>query len=360
MTTKHPILLRVAVGLTLAAILIGATTYIRTRKPILNGTWYPAEPAEIASKVNGYMDSAKDFTAPGRLVAAVIPSAPWALAGPMSGEILRDVVPGAYDRVIVLTGSHASVIEGCSIAAVQFYETPFGGVPMDGDAMFMLTRNVLINSRSVVKNQNLITSGVRRPVHEREYGIEVVLPMLQARLGTFRLIPVVVGTLHDARDTISRDIIDEVAIALKPYVTSKTLIVVTTGFTHYGTDHGFRPFVDNISAKVEQHDLEAIRYVMNRDTPGFVQYLKTTRNPIDGAMALALMMRLLPKNTEAKLHHRVATGDIKGDFEESVSYASIGFYDPSRPVPEPTRPDPAVAVERDRPAKEPEPTGESP
>lgn len=347
-----------ALGICVVAF-VGTTTLVRERRAILAGKWYPETPERIFADVKGFIDPVASHQAPGRLVGAIIPSATWAISGPMSGEILHEIVPGAYDRVIVLTATHTAVFQGCSVAAVQFYRTPIGPIPMDMDALYLLRRHRLITPRSVSYNRSLLRSGARKPIHETEYGIEVVLPMLQARLGTFRLMPFVVGDMdsYDGKPDLER--IDDVANALKKHVSPTTLVIVTTGLTHYGREYGYVPFNTDIAANIEKLDRQALQYIARRDVPGFLNYIVKSGNPIDGAIPLAIMMRLFPDTVEGQVLHRFSSADVVPDVKTSVSYASVAFYDTARLPAVAVPSNPAIGVDTNpAPKQDAEPPGQ--
>lgn len=334
--------LQTAVALCLiAATLCGATTIMKTRKAVLAGSWFPAEPQAVFTAVKQYIDAAPPFSAPGKMVACIVPHSQLSVAGPISAPIFKQAVRGAYDNVIVLTGFHYGKFGGASIPAVQLYESPLGAVPVDATAMRELTWNPLIVRKSVSYNERLFQSGQRMAVHEREHGIEAVLPYLQAQLGTFLLVPIVVGDLADYRGKPDKESIESIARTIAPLITDRTLVVCATHFTQYGAQYKYEPFRENIQRNIQMLDLDAMQFISRRDLDGFLAYLEETKNPIDGAMALAVFIRLLPKGVKAELMQRTTTARITGNDGDSVSMASIAFFHPSLPVPVPTeiRPD---------------------
>ena len=315
-----------------ASFLLGAQTFHRVRKPVLSGSWYPADKQQLWTAAQQYIQEAPAFGAPGKLAAIVMPHERMGITGPMSAPVLQHVQAGDYDRIIVLTSCHVAEFRGGSMAAVQVYQTPLGSIPVETPVLEKLSWSTLLSTRSVSYRSS---SGMRIPVHEKEYGIEAVLPYLQVQNGTFFLVPIVLGKLDDYQNKPDIQAIDEVADAIRPYMGPRTLLVVSSHFTRFGFDHGYRPFEEDIVLNIEKLDLQAISFVLKRDVPGFLAYLEETRNPIDGAMPLAILMRLLPTQVVGKLSSNVVTADITGDTTNSVSYASIGFFNPTIPASKP-------------------------
>jgi len=318
--------------LLVGTILLGATSYVRVRKAIVAGTWYPANPQQLFQAAREYSRKAVDYDAPGKMIACVVPHAMWSVVGPISGAAYKHVHESEYDRVIVLSASHYASFRGGSIASVQFYKTPLGDVPLDLTAIKHITWSTLIQTRSVSYNQSLYTSGARQPVHEREQAIETQLPFLQAQNGTFLLVPILMGSLNDYQGNIDPEAIESVAETLREFINDRTLIVVATHFTHYGYDYGFHPFEKDVKNNVHKLDLEAMRYILDCDLQGFLNFLKRTKDPIDGAVPLAILTQLIPTRAHGELLRYTTSGDISGDYTDSISFASLAFFDPTLPI----------------------------
>jgi len=320
----------------IGAILLGTTSLVRYRKSVLGGTWYPATVEQLDAAINQYLNHAPAADPPGKMIGAIVPHAPWPYSGKLSGQAFQHVVQGAYDRVIVITQSHTAKFNGCSIAAVQFYRTPFGPVPVDIDSVQKISWNSLVTRRSVSYDMSLFASGMRTPIHESEHGIETVLPFLQNRLGAFWLIPIVVGDFKNYRGKNDAKLVESVADSIRPLINDRTLVVATAHFTRYGRDYGFYPFDTDVALNIERLDLQAMRYVIRRDVDGLFNYLHETENPLGDPMALALFMEILPARARGVLIDRTTSRELTGSEDSSTTYATLGFFDPTLPIPEPT------------------------
>lgn len=320
----------VVCGLLVSALAAEAVT--RCALPIAVDVWYPSKKADLQALLKECMKNAQ--TPPGeRLAACIVPHAPYKTSGAIAGAAFGTLQPGQYTRVIVLGAAHKSTFRGCSIPSVEFYGTPLGEIPLDGTAIRQIDMSPLIEVRSV--NYRSDRSRVR--VHEVEYSIEVVLPFLQERLGPFELIPILVGDFLDYHQKTDTDAIDSVATTLKPFVDEHTLLVVSSDITHYGNNFSFRPFKDNIVEAIDALDKEAFRLILKNDFKGFVQYLDDTGNPICGKNAIALMMRLLPKEARGQLLAHDISARMTGDTRTSISFASLGFFVPAQSATPPNK-----------------------
>jgi hypothetical protein len=164
-------------------------------------------------------------------------------------------------------------------------------------------------------------------LHEREYTIEVVLPFLQARLGEFRLVPVLAGDSLDYHQRLDENVITSVAQRIREVVDTRTLIVVSSDFTHFGNNFSYRPFRENILENIEALDKEAFRLILQRDSPGFHTYLEETKNTICGKAAIEILLKLLPPTAQGRLLKYDLSARKTGDTRASISFASIVFTD---------------------------------
>jgi len=300
----------------------------RVVRPVAAGAWFPADTEELSSLLKGLFSKAEAAAgdAPGgRLAACIVPHAPYATSGPIAASALRLVKPGQYERVIVLAAAHHSKFRGCSIPSAQAYITPLGVVPIDCKLVRDLDRlSPLVEVRSLQYEEVL----ERQPLHERETTVEVMLPYLQARLGTFNLVPIVVGQFKDYHGNLDTYALDAVASALKRFIDDKTLVVVSSDFTHFGNNFSYRPFKENILQNIEALDRAAFDLILSKNLEGYYEYLRQTENTICGKEAIALMLKLLPKDAAGTLTGYDISARHSGDTKTSISYAGIVFTQP--------------------------------
>ena len=324
----------VAVGLLLA----GAQTTIRRMHPIAMGTWYPAGKEDLSASVKKLIAETDVPVPAGRCVALIVPHAPYSSFGDAAAAGFKLIRPGQYERVIILAPSHFREFRGCSIPSVQAYQTPLGDVFLDGPAVREICMSPLFELRSVRYRPNM----ERTDLHEREYAIEVILPFLQEQLGSFLLIPILVGNPKDYNNHTDENAITAIADKLRKFLDERTLLVVSTNFTHYGNTFSYRPFKDNILENIGLLDQQAFRLIIGRNYRGFQAYLDGTKNTICGQTALSVLLKLLPRQAEGTLLHYEVSARTSGDLNTSISYAAIAFTEPQPPAanPEPQSPTP--------------------
>jgi len=357
MTTRTLLLL---LALLLAALDGAAETILR--RHVGAGHDYPETREKILEALQRFYSTVNRQPPPQKLIATIIPHSPWGFTGPTIAAALKELEPGQYERVIILAPSHYKNFEGCSIPAVRGFSTPLGLIPMEGPVIGLLNFSAQISLRGV----NYSTRSPQKQLHENEYAIETILPFLHERLGPFHLIPILVGDLRDGQGQLTIERIDNLADNLRRVIDEKTLIVISTDFTHFGNDFSFRPFNQNIPQNIEQLDQTAFDLILRRDFQGFLDYLKATKNPICGQQALLVLMRLLPPQAQGQLLHYTQSMSKTKRENRSISYASINFYDPTQPprpslrlrTPQTThgQPDPPATITRQSPLQAPETT----
>ena len=274
------------------------------RTPAVAGRFYPGDAKALRATVDACLADAPNAEFKGRLLALIAPHAGYEFSGKVAGCSFKQVRKGAFQRVIVLGTSHYGDFRGFSIMDVGAYATPLGDVPLDRPACAKLAAHEL---------------HVRADDSQaREHSIEVELPFLQAALGEFQLVPILVGRL-DAGDA------EKIAAALREHLTPSTLVVVSSDFTHYGQSYGYVPFTEDIEQNLRKLDMGAVDLIVGKDYDGYVKYMRNPAPTICGRFPIEVLLKLLPAEAEGRLLKYDTSGRITGDFTLSVSYVSAAF-----------------------------------
>jgi hypothetical protein len=308
-----------AIGYALAAALTAAPITFapepakdgRTREPALAGSWYPEGRAHLLSAAHLLMRvAAPGAPLPVRPVALVVPHAGWNYSGPVAGTAFHLLKPGDFGRVVVMGPSHHQAFRGYAIDDARAYRTPAGAIPLCEGAFATLQ------------------GAAARPVLEAtspEHSVEIELPFLQAALGRFCLVPIVVGETSAEQERAF-------AAQLAKLDDGRTLFVFSSDFSHYGPRFDYQPFgalSKETYDKVRTLNEKAIALLAAVDAPGFRRYLRETGNTICGRNGLATMLELLPlvaPKAVAVTLARYASTDIPGTQDDSsVSYVAMAF-----------------------------------
>jgi MEMO1 family protein len=270
----------------------------------LAGSWYSKDAETLQKEIDGYLAAIEGDTL-ADVQALILPHAGYRFSGQTAAYGLRHVKGGDYNRVIIIGPTHRMPMENiASLPDATHYATPLGETPLDLDFIEKLKTYPLFRH----------VPGV----HENEHSVQIELPLLQAVLDEFQLVPMVAGQLdlETARKMgrILGGLIDE-----------KTLVVASTDFTHYGPNFRYQPFREDVENNLRELDMGAVEFIRNRDAAGFMSYISETGATICGRYPVAVLLSMLSENTEAHILRYDTSGNITGDFSNSVSYCTIAF-----------------------------------
>ncbi len=179
----------------------------RVRKPAVAGAFYPDDPAELASLVDGLLAQAPARHLRG-LRALVCPHAGYRYSGPVAASGYKQLMGLKFERVVVMAPSHHVLFNGVAVPDVDALATPLGNVPMSAKA------------RALVAHEPFVLDSAP---HAREHALEVQLPFLQRVLGHFELVPLVFGNVDEQL----------VARELNPLVEPDTFFIASSDLSHY-------------------------------------------------------------------------------------------------------------------------------
>ena len=286
----------------------GATTQDRPAPPRkvlvspLAGRWYPAKRAALTAAIEDSLKQAKT----GRLAhvqALILPHAGYRFSGPVAAYGLKALAGQTFRRVIILGPTHrVRMTNMASIPDATHIRTPLGEVPLDLEFMAALKRHSFFRTVPAA--------------HQGEHSVQIEIPLLQATLHDFRLVPIVVGQLDLTT-------VKAMARALTGLLDPETLVVVSSDFTHFGPNYDYQPFRDDVAANLKKLDLGAVARIEARDARGFLDYVQKTGATICGRCPIAVLLAMLPDASRVHLLRYDTSASITGDPENSVSYLAL-------------------------------------
>jgi MEMO1 family protein len=259
----------------------------KIRPPAVAGAFYPADPARLRAQVTELMAAvpAGGGMPPKALIA---PHAGYVYSGPVAAAAFAGLRgrEARIRRVVVIGPAHYVAIRGIASTTAHAFETPLGRVPVDCDALAMIA--------------GLPGVSINDVAHAPEHALEVELPFLQAVLGSFVVIPLLVGA---AAPQDVAQVLDQL------WGEADTLIVVSSDLSHY-LDHATAQRRDAATAAaIECHDWAALR-------------------PDDacGALAIAgLLSEAARRGLQAKRLALCNSGDTAGTRDRVVGYGAWAF-----------------------------------
>ncbi|MCX5684207.1 MAG: AmmeMemoRadiSam system protein B [Planctomycetota bacterium] len=276
------------------------------------GRWFPADPEKLGRLVDSYL-MAQPPSIPRPPVALIVPHAGYEFSGPVAGKAYATLKGRTYKRVILLALSHQVPLRGASVLKVDAYETPLGRIPIDTAARDALLKCPVVKEVAAA--------------HRTEHSDENQLPMLQRALGPFKLVDVLVCDMAPDQRAMLAD-------AIRPLADDATLIVASSDFTHYGPNYGYLGLPGQAISRDRAPELlqrlndAAVGEILEIDVPGWDTYLDQTQDTICGRAGIGLLLKILEPWDDVRAA-RVAydtSGQITGDFTNSVTYAAIAFW----------------------------------
>lgn len=287
----------------------------------LAGSWYPDSKAVLEKQIDGFIKNVK-VKKLDNVIALLLPHAGYRYSGQVAAYGLAEIVGKSYERVIVLGPSHrVSMRDMLSIPQYKFYKTPLGKTELDLDFIEKLRKFPFVKMIDYA--------------HENEHSVQIELPLLQYALkNKFKFVPVVVGQM-------SADGAQKVADALRPLLDKKTLVVVSSDFTHYGSNFMYKPFPlnNNTPANIRKLDFGAVDLIKTISPDKFRSYVYGKHITICGRGPIEILLRILPANAKTEMLAYDTSGRMTGSYASSVSYVCCAFtgnWDKQKEKPENT------------------------
>ena len=266
---------------------------VTTRPAAVAGAFYPGDASTLAIEVGECLRLAAG-PAPGERPpkAIIAPHAGYIYSGAVAGSAYARVAPlrGKVTRVVLAGPAHRVPVRGAAVPGAGAFSTPLGEVMIDAEAIARLRRLPFVETSD--------------RAHALEHSLEVHLPFLQAVLGEFRLVPVVVGgaTPHEMAQ-----LLDEV------WGGEETLIVVSSDLSH------FLPYAG--ACERDRRTADAILALAARLDPEEA----CGAAPVNGLLEIARRRGL-----EVELLDLRNSGDTAGGRSQVVGYGSFAFREALR------------------------------
>ncbi len=283
-------------------------------KSALAGTWYSADADALRTELAGYLAKA-EVEPRDDVIALILPHAGYAYSGGTAACGIKSL-GREYRRVVVIGPTHQLPMEDMfSVPRVTHYETPLGEVALDVDFIARLLEHPLF--------QNVPAA------HQQEHSVQIEVPLLQHKLGDFKLVPIVAGQC-------SYETVAKAGRILAGLVDADTLVVASSDFTHYGPRYGYTPFKEDLAAGIKKLDMGAWEFIQKLDARGLLDYRDATRATICGCVPVAVVLEALGRDVKAELLQYTTSGALANDYSNSVSYLAAAlrgqWSNPSPPV----------------------------
>lgn len=275
---------------------------MRIRTPAVAGMFYPKEKSKLEQSINNSISSefgiGQIHQKKEKIYGAICPHAGYMYSGPVATHSFGSIAVQDFDTAVILGPNHWGI--GCNIATMRdcYWETPLGQVEVDSDGAKQ------INEISKIIEIDYFS-------HTREHSIEVQVPMLmQFYKKPFKILPII---LNDQDHEYMQEVGNAVAKLAK---IRKTIIIGSSDFTHYESNEF-----------AYEQDKALIEPILKLDVEKFYKTLNERRVSACGYGAIASTMIACKElgATQGRLLKYATSGDIAGDKDSVVGYASIVF-----------------------------------
>lgn len=297
----------------------GSAAQPKLRPAGVAGMFYPADPAALTGMMDTMLSHVSLPKIDGQIIAAVAPHAGYPYSGPVAAYTYAALKGHKFARVVVIAPSHYEAFDFTAVYDGDGYVTPLGTVPVDKVFAHELTKT----SSSI----RLSGRGHLATPRGAEHAIEVQLPWLQHVLGTFTLVPIVMGDRnYESSRALGVALAKLIRKEGKPKkrgskdgagdMPGDTLILASSDLSHY------HPYDD--AEAIDHKTLNALQAW---------DYLSMSRNfetrvweacggaPIVAAMIAAEHMGA----NKAEVLDYANSGDVTGDRSRVVGYSADAF-----------------------------------
>jgi len=280
---------------------------LKVRRPAQAGAFYAGNKSQLEAQIrNCFLHELgprhlPQASAKGqrRIVALVSPHAGYMYSGPVAASgydsLATDGTPEAF---IILGPNHSGLGSGVSIMTEGRWQTPLGESSIDSDIA-----NLICEHSSIID--------VDDDAHAFEHSIEVQLPFLQyVYRPEIRFVPICM-MMQDLRTSV------EVGEAIAKATGGRDVVIIASSdMTHYepqkSAEKKDRTAIDSI-LKLDEKELQDVVESKNISMCGY------------GAVSSAIRCAKTLGASKANLLNYKTSGDITGDYDAVVGYASIAI-----------------------------------
>jgi MEMO1 family protein len=269
-----------------AAMAEPRSRYVKIRPAAVAGQFYPGDRETLRTSVSRLLAAAPASAAPVPK-ALIAPHAGYIYSGRIAAEAFATLADAqAVTRVVLIGPTHYVPVRGIAVPTADAFETPLGRVPVDREALSVLADLPFVVAADAP--------------HGPEHALEVELPFLQALLGSFAVVPLLVG------DAVPQQVAE---ILRRLWGGPETVIVVSSDLSHYHDYATARRLDAATAAAIERGNSESV-------------------GPNQACGFLAVAGLLVEAKTRGLAAHRLAlcnSGDTAGARDRVVGYGAWMF-----------------------------------
>ncbi|PCJ42509.1 MAG: hypothetical protein COA71_03075 [SAR86 cluster bacterium] len=253
------------------------------RSAAVAGTFYPGDQEELISSVDTMLHAAQTNEPCPKVIIA--PHAGYIYSGTVAAAVYSRLKNRKHDisKVVLLGPSHKLGFKGVAASSADKFSTPLGDIPLALDSIkFLAAMNSI---------------GYLDQAHNQEHSLEVHLPFLQRALGSFELIPLVVG--NASKENVAK-------ILEYLWGGDETLVVISSDLSHY---HEY--------AEAQRLDLATCKKIVSLQD-NLIGKEACGCGPLNGLLHLAKQHGMIVEKIDIK-----NSGDTAGSKDRVVGYGAF-------------------------------------
>jgi len=273
----------------------------RIKSPNVSGQFYTANPQRLSAEIDEFMQKAAVRPFDKHIDIMVAPHAGYMYSGGVAAYGFKAASQNPYKTVIILAPSHYFGFDGISIWEEGGFQTPLGVVEVDTP----LARQLMAEDEKFYDAPQAFA---------QEHSLEVEIPFLQKAFKNFKIVPVIMGQP-------GFQLLEKFAAVLHKVIGSRkdVLIVVSTDLSHYHDDAKAR--------QMDRRTLEAVQGLKVEEIWKACQSRTTMEMCGVVPMTAALLYARQKGLRHVDVLRHANSGDVTGDKNRVVGYASIVIYD---------------------------------
>ena len=277
------------------------------RAPAVAGIFYPSDTRELYQLIElsfkeqrfgpGHLPPSEEFNRR-RIYGIVSPHAGYVYSGAVAANGYYETSSMNFDRIVMIGPNHYGIGTGLATVRNGIWETPLGEVEVDSKLASQIAEN-----SGILDFDEL--------AHSRDHCLEVQLPFLQyIKKNQFKIVPIIMIT----QDKVTASEIGESIASSTRNL--NTLVIASSDFTHYEPND-----------EAHRKDDELIKAILSLDISNFYTTFERLNVSACGYGAIASIMTAAKAlgATKGELLRYATSGDVMGDTNNVVGYASIIF-----------------------------------
>lgn len=268
------------------------------RRPMVAGMFYPSNPVELSKQLAEFFSKAPKRQFGEHVKAIVAPHAGYMYSGQLAANAYKQIEGEEYD-VVAVVAPHHGFFKGVSVYSGGGYQTPLGVVEIDSELSTEISERHPDVYASTVGH---VGSG-----GQGEHSLEVQLPFLQAVLGKFKLIAIVMG---DQEESSIRATAEVLSASLK---NKNALMVASTDMSHFYPVKEANRLDKNFEDALKSFDTNKIIRTISNGNAEACGY---------GPVAAVVEAQKRIGGQSVEIIGYGTSGEMTGDFSEVVGYLS--------------------------------------